>query len=938
MTLPIATYENDTNYYYGGGFQATGGSVIELPLLSSISGYYSVNVQAEGDSSEIDLPVLSTFDTSYTSSLSATQAGTINLSSSPSVQSTLNSLTNVNVTVDAQSTLNLTYVTGMVGGSLTFQGASDQNSPLTLSSLVATSLYVGDGGYLSLPDLTTYTDTSSYNATFSATGSNSVLDLANLTTITGGTLDLLADGQGAVIDLLGVTTYSDSGTITTQDGGAIEFSASLTSLTGVTLTIESTAGAGLLDQLKSFTNGQLYVEGGAMVATSELTDIDGSSFFVNGGSSLSLPGVQADNVTPGFLSLNFQASGANSLLSLPNLTSITTAVNYAPFIIEAYDGGDVELPSLASLSATDSYSYFELDSYGTGSVLDLPALSSVTIVNSNSSYYNNTLTATGGATIELGSGLVDLDLFNLTLDSTSAMTVSGSTASFFAQLTSLNEGTITIGGQTDAFTHLASINGTSISLTNGANSSLPDVAAVADPAPGGGNIDSTYSATGGSTLSFPVLSSLTGSTVNLIANASQIDLPDLSTLTATSSGSISATNGASISFPATLTALNLFSITVDGTSTVELSQIVGLTNGSLTIEGGSFTLPALTDLNGSNLTVEGGGTLVLSELASYTGTSSSFYAENIFQATGSGSSISFPILTEITTPDQYYGLSIQAYAGGQVAIPLLASLNNTNANPSQVGLNAEGPQSKISVPSLTTINNYDTNGQAVLEATSGATLIDPLLTSLNEVLVTVDGQSTLDYAGWTSLTNSAFTTTGGTFDFSPGATSLSNVDGTSFYVYGGGHVSLPGVTTITNPGYAYLYLEASGSQSVLDLSNLTSISSVSAEYQIQAVSGGHVLLSGLAALTPAGTPYLQFEASGSGSLIDLSILTTLDLSSGILSDIEGATINDPVLTSLNGRRSPSTASRHGRLPSGPASPMVFSRRPAAPTPSIYSLI
>ena len=69
-----------------------------------------------------------------------------------------------------------------------------------------------------------------------------------------------------MIDLLGVTSYSDSGEITTSNGGVIEFNSGLTSLNGVTLTIQSTAGAGLLDQLTSFKNGVLTVEGGAQVA------------------------------------------------------------------------------------------------------------------------------------------------------------------------------------------------------------------------------------------------------------------------------------------------------------------------------------------------------------------------------------------------------------------------------------------------------------------------------------------------------------------------------------------------------------------------------------------------------------------------------------------------------------------------------------------------
>ena len=786
VTLPIDTYNSGN--VYNVPLEASGGSTLSFPDLTSIGGVYPVVVEADGSSSEVDMPLLTTFSTSYDSSLDASSGGTIEAGSSAA--SSLLALTNVDVTVDGTSTLNFAYVSGMTGGSLTYSGASDQSDPLTLSSLTGTSLYVQNGGYLSLPDVTSYTDTgSSYSAQFSATGTKSVLDLSNLTTISGGSLALDADGQGAVIDLQGVTSDSDSGSFTTADGGVIEFGSSLTSLTGIDLTIASTSGAALLDQLTSFTNGVLTVESGAQVSSSILTDIDGSSLYVDANSSLSLPGVKSYNLAGNYGSYYFQASGQNSLLSLPNLTSVTSSAYDATMVIQAESGGDIELPALASMTSTNSYTSFALRASSASSVLDLAGLSSVSTVNVNSNYYNNTLSATGGATIELGPGLTDLDLFNLMIDGSSAMTVLGSPTAFFSQITSLNGGTITIEGLTVDFSKLASINGTSVYAESSANVSLPLVTSTTAPA----NVSVIYEAQS-STLSMDALASYAGTNLSLTAQNANLDLSSLASISVTQSDTISVTQNSTLELPTSLASLNLAFITLDGTSTLALSQLTSLTNSSLTLEGGTYSLPGLTDLDGSNLTVEDAGSLSLPKLAIYHGSTASFYSSNSFEATGASSSLSLPILATIITTNQYYGLTIEAQSGGSVSLPALTVLSNSVSD-TQVSLQSQGTGSVIDVSSLTTLIDYSSSN-AFLAVQSGGSLLDPLLTTLGNIRVLVDGTSPdFDYTQWTSLTNGSFSATGGQYNFAPVAPatqSLSEIDGISFYASNGATISVPG--------------------------------------------------------------------------------------------------------------------------------------------------
>ena len=116
---------------------------------------------------------------------------------------------------------------------------------------------------------------------------------------------------------------------------------------------------------------------------------------------------------------------------------------------------------------------------------------------------------------------------------------------------------------------------------------------------------------------------------------SKLDISDLANvwgagnaITETDSGTILLNTGFS-----KLTSLNGISFTVDATSSLPISQLTSLTNGGITVNEGSYTLPNLTNINGSNLYANG-GSLTLPKVTTYT--TSNYYT--YLEATGTGSS------------------------------------------------------------------------------------------------------------------------------------------------------------------------------------------------------------------------------------------------------------------------------------------------------------
>jgi YD repeat-containing protein len=595
----------------------------------------------------------------------------------------------------------------MTGGSLTASG-----SGTTLTAAGATNLATGDlfaegGATLSLPQLTSYSPNGGY---LRADGTGSVLDLSAVTTLAPtGYWDLYAT-DGGEVKLTGLTSLTGTQNINITDtGNSTLLDGNLATLSGVNVTLDGT-DTQVANSWTSFTGGSLTVTGGSYTLSS-LGDMDNSSVTVEGGATLSLPGVTSYQA-PGNATL--EASGAGSVLGLPNLTSFTDA-SYAD-TVEALSGGTVNLPGLTSLAAD-----VNLEADGRSSMLNVPNLASFSVFLAEGLYFNSWaggLSATQGGQIDAGS-LTALTGATLTLSDTA---------------------TISLGQVSD-------IDNCSVIAEGGATLSLPGVTSYQAP----GN--TTLEATGaGSMLDLPNLTTFTatpysdtveavnGGTVNLLGLASLtadvnleadgsgsvLNIPNLASFSVftvnggyinSGAGGLSATQGGQID-AGSLTALNAATLTLSDTATISLGQLSNIDNCSVIAEGGAtLSLPGVTSYQApGNTTLE---------------------------ATGAGSALDLPNLTTFTAAS--YPDTVEALGGGTVNLPGLVSLT------AYVNLEADGSGSQVNLPALTSF----TGGHGLFTSTSisaanGGTLSLPSLTTYSVSSVAINNGGTLDL-GMTSM-------------------------------------------------------------------------------------------------------------------------------------------------------------------------------------------
>ena len=865
-----------------------------------------MQIESNGSGSSIDLSALASFSgTSGYPKLTVTQGGTV-------LDGDLTSLSGVSVTLDGTGTLATNQWTSLTYGSVTITGGA---YTLEVPDFDGSSAYVDAGDSLTLQDVTGYANPTGGTTSFEATGAGSTLSLPNLTSLgkvndylevealQGGQIDLPSltaitgtspyvqiesNGSGSSIDLSALTSFSGTSgypKLTVTQGGTV-LDGDLTSLSGVTVTLDGT-GTLATNQWTSLTYGSLTITGGEY--TLDLTDFDGSSAYVNAGDSLTLQDV-TEYANPAGGTTYFQATGAGSTLSLPNLTTLGKLNDYLE--VQALQGGQTDLPSLNAITSTSPY--VQIESNGSGSSVDLSALTTFSGATGLAK-----LTVTQGGTV-LDGDLASLSGVSVTLDGTGTLATN--------QWTSLTYGSVTITG--GAYTlEVPDFDGSSAYVDAGDSLTLQDVTEYANPAGG----TTYFQATGaGSTFSLPNLTTVGKLNDYLEVQAlqgGQTDLPSLNAITSTSpyvqiesngsdssvdlsalttfSGAtalaeLTVTQGGTV-LDGDLTSLSGVSVTLDGTGTLATNQWTSLTYGSVTITGGAYTLE-VPDFDGSSAYVDAGDSLTLQGVTGYanpTGGTTSF------EATGAGSTLSLPNLTSLGKVNDY--LEVEALQGGQTDLPSLTAITGTSP---YVQIESNGSGSSVDLSSLTTFSGA--TGLAKLTVTQGGTVLDGDLTSLSGVSVTLDGTGTLATNQWTSLTYGSVTITGGAYTLD-----LTDFDGSSAYVDAGDSLTLPDVTSYSNLNGGTSFLRATGAGSTLSLPNLTSLGTVHNYLEVQALQGGQTDLPSLTAITST-SPYVQIESNGSGSSIDLSDLTSFSGTSGYpkLTVTQGGTVLDPNLTTF----------------------------------------
>jgi hypothetical protein len=578
-------------------------------------------------------------------------------------------------------------------------------------------------------------------------------------------------------------------------------------ITNGSLTV--TAGTTSLQGGFSVTAGSTLTASGSgttLTATGP-ANISGAGLSASGGAVLSLPGA-VNYQAPGICVVpTWQASGAGSVLSLPQLTNVTGNIVCSQMSILASAGGQI----LITNAAADLGGDLVVQADGSNSVVNF-------------------------ATLAVNAG-------------TLSMEASGGGSVLIPQLRTSGVLTLTLAaGGFISSSQFTNITGISFSVSGGVALSLPEVASFEPPDV---CVVPTWQASGtGSLISLPALTNVAGNTA----------CAQLSIL-ATAGGKVLLTNAAA--------ALggDLVVEAEGSNSVVNLSALAGNT-GTLSLEasgGGSVLVPEFRKSGNLTLTLGAGGFISTTQFTNITG--ANFYASGgavvslpevvnyqppgecevlTWQASGAGSEITLPAATNVTGTTVCGELNVQALSGGQVLLT-----NAAGDLGGDLAVQADGTNSVVNLAALSS-----NAGTLSLEASDGGSVLVPRL----------------DNGGTISLTLGA----GGFIS----TAQFTNITGANLTVSGGAVLSLPSVVSYQPPSICVPdNWQASGTNSVLSLPALTNLTGnvVCGQLTVQALSGGQVRLS---AVNSIDNGSLAFLSEGTNSVIDLSNMTGMVLASG----------------------------------------------------------
>ncbi|HVA50299.1 MAG TPA: DUF4214 domain-containing protein [Pirellulales bacterium] len=629
-------------------------------------------------------------------------------------------------------------------------------------------------------------------------------------------------------DNVTIDTGATAATITIKSGDDIQVG-SLNTTANDTLAI---TGGSLVTAGTSTLSGPLDMTGGSLEADANLTangstTVSQANLDAENGATLSLPKLTS-TITNG----SFTANGTGSVLDVSALTKVT---QQAGWNVNATAGGEVKLSGLTSLTSTQG---ININDSGNSTLLDgkLTSLNGVGVTldgtdphvaDAWTKFTSGTLTVYGNS---VGTGyslsaLTDVDQSNLDAESGGQLALPKVTSyvsnQTFFQASGTNPGT--------SAPSLLDVS----ALTGLTQQSYWDVHAYF-----GGEVRLTG------------LTSLTKTQGIFFTDTygSTLDLSGLTSLAGTAGGDITESGGSTLVDPK-LTTLNGVNVQLDGTDAQVADSWTTLTNGSLEVDTGSYSLPALTDVDQSSLDAESGGQLALPNLTGYVSNENNFQAKGTNTATLQPSLLDVSALTTLTA--QQGSWAINALNGGEVKLSGMASLMN-------------GPNQGIS-----------------LTDTGGSTLVDPKLTTLSGVSVTLDGTDAHVADAWTKLTSGSLEVDGNPSNFGYSLSSLTDVDQSSLFAESGGQLALPKLTSYVSNGFLQNgTFEANGMNtatlqpSVLDVSALTTLTAQPGSWTINALNGGEVELSGLTSLSTS-TQDINITDTGGSTVLD-GKLTSLD--------------------------------------------------------------
>ncbi len=438
---------------------------------------------------------------------------------------------------------------------------------------------------------------------------------------------------------------------------------------------------------------------------------------------------------------------------------------------------------------------------------------------------------------------------------------------------------------------------------------------------------STITTTVGGRVSLSSLESVAGLQLTLDANSTT----PLAMLKQARDSSFILT-GATFSMPL-LTTADGSSFTITNGNLVA-SNLQSLVRGSIEIgSGATADFNQLSRVDGANFTASGGSTLALPGVVRYAVDTSGSSQFRRWRATGSGSVLSMPNLQSIEGADDYDGeLSVDAAAGGRIALPALKAMTDANRGDTRQRkflLSADGANSRLELNQLQSIvdlnvapnSGFNQGEYSIVRWTNGGDVVAPVLASIHGVDITFEGVGSILASQLTHVTDSRinvksvnqqmlqlvrgegiqFTVTGATLDVrnlthlnggainlatggSVNFASLTNIDGASISVSGGALLSLPGVVTYQHAATTtdvHRSWTVTGASSRLDMPALRAITGggfYNNRHFVSAQSGGTINLPALKTIDDRAEGdtrqrSIELDATGTNSIIIVSALT-----------------------------------------------------------------
>lgn len=514
-----------------------------------------------------------------------------------------------------------------------------------------------------------------------------------------------------------------------------------------------------------------------------------------------------------------------------------------------------------------------------------------------------TINPTGSAVVEHDSGVTTIQSLDLSktllIESASQIAVSGTATFQPGSSVDIRSGASLSAG------NIPTLDGVRLSAS-GSNSatalSIPGISSVTNTH----TADMNWNVSGAmGSISLPNLATLTGSSVNFrdinvtASSGGQFDLSGLTNVVHNANNSsfrVTANGAGSFVDISNMTDLSNGQITdidvgagssiawgnpqvIDGTNItvtgdLALQQVTTFTNGSFIMEKvvGAPDLTNLASVDGSSLTAGSmfaPGLISLPSVTTYTNSSD---RSRDLKSISAGSTLDLSNLTTLSgSQSSFADTRIEAERGGQIDLSSLTTINRAVEN-GDMEIVASGSGSHIDLAAYT---EYSSGNITQIDVGEGASMDWSAPTAATGIDLSVGG--TLQTSQIESWTNGVVRATNGT-SAAPDFQNLTNVDGSTLAagrtVTKVGQLSLPGVTAYNHNGDRDLLFESSETGSLLNLSAMTTITLSEtnfADLLIDANRGGTIDMSNLVTVNKVNSlTELRIRVRGTGSHVDVS--------------------------------------------------------------------